>query len=87
MSEGPRRRSGGCAGNTRRNRGATEQMPWRNYEGWELAGGVWTAERAHHKYKEILADYKKPAMDAATHEELRTFVDWRVSEGGAPTDF
>jgi len=21
---------------------------WRNYEGWEIAGGIWTAERAHH---------------------------------------
>jgi len=60
---------------------------WRNYEGWELAGGVWTADRAHNKYKEILADYKKPPMDEAVHEELRNFVDRRVSEGGAPTDF
>ena len=60
---------------------------WRNYEGWELAGGIWTAERASAKYKEIIADYKKPPMDEAIHEELRAFVDRRVSEGGAPTDF
>ena len=60
---------------------------WTNYEGWELAGGVWTAERAHKKYKEILNDYKKPSMDEAIHEELRAFVDRRISEGGAPTDF
>jgi trimethylamine--corrinoid protein Co-methyltransferase len=60
---------------------------WRNYEGWDLAGGVWTADRAHQKYKEILADYQKPPMDEAIHEELRAFVDRRVSEGGAPTDF
>ena len=60
---------------------------WRNYEGWELAGGIWTAERASAKYKEIMADYKKPPMDEAIHEELRAFVDRRVSEGGAPTDF
>jgi len=26
-------------------------------------------------------------MDEAIHEELRSFVDRRVSEGGAPTDF
>jgi trimethylamine--corrinoid protein Co-methyltransferase len=26
-------------------------------------------------------------MDEAIHEELRAFVDRRVSEGGAPTDF
>jgi trimethylamine--corrinoid protein Co-methyltransferase len=60
---------------------------WRNYEGWELAGGIWTAERAAAKYKEIMADYKKPPMDEAIHEELRAFVDRRVAEGGTPTDF
>jgi trimethylamine--corrinoid protein Co-methyltransferase len=52
-----------------------------------LAGGIWTAERASAKYKEIMADYKKPPMDVAIHEELRAFVDRRISEGGAPTDF
>ncbi len=32
MSDAPRRRSGGRAGNTRGNRGAIEQMPWRIIE-------------------------------------------------------
>ena len=32
MSDAPRRRSGGRAGNTRGNRGAIEQMPWRIVE-------------------------------------------------------
>jgi trimethylamine--corrinoid protein Co-methyltransferase len=26
-------------------------------------------------------------MDMTIHEELRAFVDRRISEGGAPTDF
>ena len=60
---------------------------WRNFEGWHLAGAVWTAERAHGIYKSILQDYTPPPMDDAIREELRAFVDRHVSEGGAPTDF
>lgn len=60
---------------------------WRNYEGWEVAGGVWTAQRAHNVYKEIMEAYVEPPMDIAIKEELRAFVDRRVAEGGAPTDF
>ncbi len=60
---------------------------WRNYEAWEATGGVWTAERAHKIYKEIIAGFEAPAMDEAIREELRAFVDRRTAEGGAPTDF
>ncbi|MGB1236244.1 MAG: trimethylamine methyltransferase family protein [Planktomarina sp.] len=60
---------------------------WTNYEGWEANGGVWTAERAHHKFKAIMNEFEPPAMDAAIREELRAFVDRRITEGGAPTDF
>ncbi|MCC7320835.1 MAG: trimethylamine methyltransferase family protein [Rubellimicrobium sp.] len=60
---------------------------WRNYEAWEAAGSVWTAERAHRTYKEILASYEEPPMDEAVREELSDFVARRKAEGGAPTDF
>ncbi|MDA7426390.1 trimethylamine methyltransferase family protein [Thalassococcus lentus] len=60
---------------------------WKNYEAWEAAGGVWTAERAHHIYKRIIAEYEPPAMDDAIREELASFVERRKREGGAPTDF
>ena len=60
---------------------------WRNYEGWEVAGGVWTAERAHHLFKRIIADFEPPGMDDSIREELATFVAKRKEEGGAPTDF
>ncbi|EBA16678.1 trimethylamine methyltransferase family protein [Roseobacter sp. SK209-2-6] len=60
---------------------------WRNYEAWEGAGSVWTVERANKIYKDILAEYEEPPMDVAIKEELRAFVDRRISEGGAPTDF
>ncbi|MEP2534145.1 trimethylamine methyltransferase family protein [Shimia sp.] len=60
---------------------------WRNFEAWEAAGAVWTPERAHHIYKEILADFEAPPMDPAIREELVAFVARRKEEGGAPTDF
>lgn len=60
---------------------------WRNYEAWDAAGGVWTAERAHALYQAILEDFEAPAMDDAIRQELAEFVERRKSEGGAPTDF
>ncbi len=60
---------------------------WRNFEAWDAAGAVWTPERAHHLYKEIIASFEAPAMDPAIREELEAFVARRKAEGGAPTDF
>ena len=60
---------------------------WHNYEAWELSGAVWTAERAHRLFKEIIGSFEPPAMDDAVREELADFVARRKSEGGAPTDF
>jgi trimethylamine--corrinoid protein Co-methyltransferase len=60
---------------------------WRNYEGWQAQGGVWTAERAHLLYKRVLDDFVAPPMDPAIREELSAFVERRRAEGGAPTDF
>ncbi|MEM6657253.1 MAG: trimethylamine methyltransferase family protein [Pseudomonadota bacterium] len=60
---------------------------WKNYEGWDVAGGIWTAERAHHMFKEIITSYDPPKMDDAIRDELAEFVERRKAEGGAPTDF
>ncbi|GFE50316.1 methyltransferase [Roseobacter cerasinus] len=60
---------------------------WRNYEGWEAAGAIWTPERAHLMFKEIVASFEAPPMDVAIREELAEFVARRKAEGGAPTDF
>jgi trimethylamine--corrinoid protein Co-methyltransferase len=60
---------------------------WRNYEAWSLDGSVWTQERAHRIYKQILAEFEPPAMNADHLEELQRFVARRKQEGGAPTDF
>tara|TARA_R110002126_G_scaffold55287_4_gene148807 strand:- start:326 stop:1813 length:1488 start_codon:yes stop_codon:yes gene_type:complete len=60
---------------------------WKNYEAWEAGGSVWTPERAHHIFKDIIANFEEPPMDDAIRAELSDFVARRKSEGGAPTDF
>jgi len=60
---------------------------WSNYEAWEAAGAVWTPQRAHQVFQDIIAGFEAPPMDAAIHEELAAFVERRKAEGGAPTDF
>ncbi|MEO0682770.1 MAG: trimethylamine methyltransferase family protein [Pseudomonadota bacterium] len=60
---------------------------WRNYEAWAEAGAAWTSERANKVWKDILADYETPPIDAGIAEELGEFVERRKREGGAPTDF
>ncbi len=60
---------------------------WRNFEAWEVAGGVWTSQRAHQLFQDIIANFEAPPMDEAIREELAAFVERRKSEGGAPTDF
>ncbi len=60
---------------------------WKNFEAWEAAGGIWTAERAHRMFKEIVNNFEAPKMDEAIREELAEFVARRKAEGGAPTDF
>lgn len=60
---------------------------WRNYETWREAGSPDAYQRAHRLYKEILAAYEPPPLDPAIREELDGFVERRVREGGAPTDY
>ncbi len=60
---------------------------WSNYEGWDLAGAVWTSERADKLYREIVAEFEAPPMDEGIREELAAFVARRKREGGAPTDY
>ena len=60
---------------------------WRNYEAWQLDGSIWTVERAHRIYKQIMAEFEPPAMNSDHQEDLRRFVAKRKQEGGAPTDF
>lgn len=60
---------------------------WRNYETWEQDDGVWTHERAHGVFKQIMAEFEPPEMNGDHREDLIRFVAKRKQEGGAPTDF
>jgi trimethylamine--corrinoid protein Co-methyltransferase len=60
---------------------------WRNFETWQEAGSPTAMEKANRVWKERLAQYQRPPIDPAIEEELNAFVDRRISEGGAPTDF
>ncbi|PLP60571.1 methyltransferase [Mesorhizobium loti] len=60
---------------------------WRNFETWAEAGSPTAMEKANRVWKERLASYEEPYMDPAIREELNAFVDKRIAEGGAPTDF
>ena len=60
---------------------------WRNYETWQEAGSPEVPEKANRIWKELLAAYEPPPMDAAIREELDAFVARRVAEGGVPTDY
>ncbi|PST19481.1 methyltransferase [Rhizobium sp. JAB6] len=60
---------------------------WRNNETWAEAGRPTTYDHANRVYKETLARYERPPLDAAIEEELDAFVARRKAEGGVPTDF
>ncbi|MBO6902751.1 MAG: trimethylamine methyltransferase family protein [Rhizobiaceae bacterium] len=60
---------------------------WRNFESWTTAGSPTVMESANRIWKERLAAYEKPPIDPAIEEELNEFVEKRIAEGGAPTDF
>ncbi len=60
---------------------------WRNFETWQEAGSPEAAGKANRIYKELLAAYEPPAIEASVQEELAAFVDRRKAEGGVPTDF
>ena len=60
---------------------------WRNSEQWAAAGKPDAMQRANTLYKQALAEYVEPPLDPATRDELDAFVDRRIKEGGAPTDF
>jgi trimethylamine--corrinoid protein Co-methyltransferase len=60
---------------------------WSNFENWEERGSLDTAKRANGIWKQVLAEYEEPPMDAGIRDELAEFVERRKREGGVPTDF
>jgi len=59
---------------------------WDNYPTWVERGREEAPVRANRIWKELLAQYEAPALDAAIAEALHAFVARRKSEGGAPTN-
>jgi len=55
---------------------------WRNFETWQEDGARSATERAHRIYKDVLAQFEPPPLDAAIAEELADFVARRKQEGG-----
>jgi trimethylamine---corrinoid protein Co-methyltransferase len=55
---------------------------WRNFESWEEAGSVDATTRANRIWKQLLAEYEQPALDAGVDEELAEYVERRKREIG-----
>ncbi len=56
---------------------------WRNFENWRLAGALTAAQRANAIWKQLLAEFQPPPIDAGIDEALKDFVERRKREGGA----
>ncbi len=56
---------------------------WRNYGAWADDGARSATERAGSKWRETLAAFEAPPLDAAVGEALAAFVARRRDEGGA----
>lgn len=51
-----------------------------NFETWEINGSEDAATRANRIWKQVLADYEEPVIDAAVKEELAAYVARRQRE-------
>lgn len=60
---------------------------WRNFQQWQAAGKPEAWQKANQVYKQALESYVEPAIDPAARDAINAFVERRMREGGAPTDF
>ncbi|MEL6287183.1 MAG: trimethylamine methyltransferase family protein [Pseudomonadota bacterium] len=56
---------------------------WRNFGAWSEAGGLDATQRANAIWKEKLAAFEPPEMDASRRGDIDAFVARRIGEGGA----
>ncbi len=56
---------------------------WRNFETWQESGALDATRRANRIYKQTLADFEPPALDASILGEIDDLIARRESEGGA----
>lgn len=59
---------------------------WDNYPTWLAKGAEEAPARANRIWKDLLAAYEPPPIDAGTVEALEAYVARRKAEGGAPTN-
>jgi trimethylamine---corrinoid protein Co-methyltransferase len=59
---------------------------WDNFDAWRERGALNATQRATGIWKKLLADYEQPAIDPATDEALRDYMERRKREGGAPAN-
>lgn len=45
-----------------------------SFEQWEIDGALDSIDRAHQKWKQLLADYQPPPLDPAVHQELTEWI-------------
>jgi trimethylamine--corrinoid protein Co-methyltransferase len=57
---------------------------WRNFGAWSEGGAKTATERAGAVWRDTLAAFQPPPLDAAVQEALGAFVERRSREGGAP---
>ncbi|TIS12472.1 MAG: trimethylamine methyltransferase, partial [Mesorhizobium sp.] len=50
------------------------------FEQWRDAGELDASQRAHVRWKKLLAEYEEPALDAAIDEALSEFVAQRKAQ-------
>jgi len=53
---------------------------WNNFETWQEGGAVQTAERANRLFKQILENYRQPALDEGIREQIDEYVAKRRQE-------
>jgi trimethylamine--corrinoid protein Co-methyltransferase len=56
---------------------------WRNFGSWSEDGGRTATQRANGIWKNILAEFRAPPLDAGAAEALAAFVERRTRAGGA----
>ena len=57
---------------------------WDNHTTWLGKGAIQSRERANLIWKQVLAEYQLPPLDAAIADQITAFVARRKAEGGAP---
>ncbi len=53
---------------------------WSNFENWQERGSIDTAQRANRLFKQLLDDYRQPALDPAIRERLDEYIARRKTE-------